>query len=208
MIHPQFHGCSFLVIKLTHQWLMPPCLHPQPPTVSPAPSHLWLIRWELQDPPPPPPPYFPVTRWLLKLGSQEVEEPGGASGGSARDAGGELGQGRGTSSCPGLPSLLASLQSADRGPQDEAIEKGAWTWKEVFSSSSLLPTCQSHPMIKKWHLKEDWGSSEYKRKRRNKKFLALKCTLLVIRAVRFNLFTLDRNKRKWDQLQTSLLWQQ
>lgn len=33
----------------------------------------------------------------------------------------------------------------------------------------------------------------------------LKMYPLVIRAVRFNLFTLDSNKRKWDQLQTSLL---
>lgn len=183
---------------------MPPRLRPQPPTASPAPSHLWLIRWELQDPPPSP--NFPVTPWLLKLGALEEEEPDGASGGSAPDAGGELGRGRGTSSFSGLPDLLASLQSADRGPSRWGYREGsARTWKEVFSLSSLLPTCSQ--WLKNGIWKRTEGLQSIK-ERRNKEFLALKCTLLVIRAVRFNLFTLDCNKRKWDQLQTSLLWQQ
>lgn len=43
---------------------------------------------------------------------------------------------------------------------------------------------------------------------KNKEFVVYKCTLLVIRAVRFNLFTLDSNERKWDQLRPSLLRQQ
>ena len=63
--------------------------------------------------PGPPRPDFLVTRWLLKLGALEEEEPDGASGGSAPDAGGELGRRRGTSSCSGLPDLSASPQSAD-----------------------------------------------------------------------------------------------
>lgn len=204
MTHPQFHRLFLFSNKTDTPVTSASCLRPQPHT---APQHhpaLWLIRWGAPGPPSHPRPDFPVTLWLLKLTSRKRRSQVGLQGEAHEMRVVSSRLGRGTSICPGLPSLLASLQSADRVPSRWAQREG----RELEEDTSRLCANTCSQWFEKWSIWKRTEGPQSIKERRNEEFLALKCTLLVIRAVRFNLFTLDCNKRKWDQLQTSLLWQQ
>ena len=116
MIHLQLHG----LLLVSNKTYTPVTNDSSPaiPDLPPPPqrlSHLWLMMWELRNP------LLPATYWLLELGAQEDEEPGGALGASPQDASSELGQrwGGGPSSCPGLPNPLHHCSWQTGGPQGE-----------------------------------------------------------------------------------------
>lgn len=198
-------GRYLLVMKLIHQWLRP---HTPSLTSHCLTSTCLACGWLARS-----------SYWLLELGAQEEQEPWGVGEevhrmlvvSSARGGGG-----RPLVVVPGYPthcltascrhlalkvrSLPCSLLQFRILRRESGLGKRPLVWTSVASI---------FPMIKNgiWKGTEDTQSIK-ETGRRNEEFLVLKCTLLVILAVRFNLFTLDSNKRKWDQLQTSLLWQQ
>lgn len=134
---PPQSGCSFLVIKLT-----PVTSASSASPTYRLPQHHPACGWlggSFQDLPHPRPD-FPVTLWASEVGrtGRGVSQVG-LQGEAHEMRVVSPGWGRGTSICPGLPSLLASLQSADRCLQDEPIEKGVWTWGIYFKQS--VPTC-------------------------------------------------------------------
>lgn len=150
-------GCSFLVIKLTHQWLVPPRLRPQPHT---PPQHHPACGWLGGSSRTPAPPTSQSLSGFWSWAHWKRRSQVGLRGSTKCGWWARLGQRDQYLSWVTQPVGITSQQTGCL--QDEPIEKGVWTWNYL-----LQAVCANmFPMIKKWHLKEDWGSSEYKRKKK------------------------------------------